>query len=399
MSSRALWGLAGLLVGLLIAAGPAVAQPPPSNLCAGLTGDAYTRCLYAELDDRLRAVERPPAPTSTPRPSGSPSATPRPTPTVSVTVRPSVPPARSGVGAMVFTDRGNPTNTEKDIAALREAGATWIRMDIPKGAAGSVRGGRWQPDVGAMNFYDQAAEWADAAGLQIALVMADFDNDAAWTDDQHRGFLSQYTEHVASRLGDDVDLWQVYNEHDGRDYRTFAPTNATPTYLNRLRLTLEAARTGLRKHSSAPLTTTPFGYPVDDSRYDKWVTFFDGIGSSIDVIGVHAYPERSPVVISRVPQYIRQLRARYGKPVAVLEFGLPEVSGYGPPAEIGKAVVAQISAIMTADPFCATLYQLRDRGPTGSTDGEQVFGILRNDFTRKPYYGPVSAELKRWRDR
>ena len=153
------------------------------------------------------------------------------------------------------------------------------------------------------------------------------------------------------------------------------PSTLTSAYMERLRLALVQARTSLRRYSTAPLTTTAFGYPVNQARYDKWRTFFDGVGSSLDVIAIHAYPERSATVIGLVPTYVRQLKQRYGKPVAVLEFGLPNVSGYGTPTQVGQSVVDQIRAVMSAEPFCAALYQLRDRG-TNTDDGEQMFGVL-----------------------
>lgn len=70
------------MVGLLLAiTGPAVAQPPNPDLCADLTGDALTRCLYSALDDRVRALEPTPSPTPTPTPTPSETATPTPTQT------------------------------------------------------------------------------------------------------------------------------------------------------------------------------------------------------------------------------------------------------------------------------------------------------------------------------
>ena len=114
------------------------------------------------------------------------------------------------------------------------------------------------------------------------------------------------------------------------------------------------------------------------------------------MIAIHAYPERSATVIGLVPTYVRQLKQRYGKPVAVLEFGLPNVSGYGTPTQVGQAVVDQIRAVMSAEPFCAALYQLRDRG-TNTNDGEQMFGVLNTDWSRKSYYDAVVVEVKRWR--
>ncbi len=375
------------IVGLLV---PVYAAPPRDGLCSGLTGDALTRCLYSELDDRLRSLGS--TPTASATPTQTPTPTPRPTPTTS----PTVAPVAGNLGMMVFLNPAEPAAFDRDLAALVETGSRWIRMGIPEGQAGSVTGDRWTPNTANMNYFESTVDKADQAGLRIVLVLANALNNNAWTDEQHRTYLGQYVEHVSSRVGSQVDLWQVYNEHDGRDFRSYAPVTLTSAYMERLRLALVQARTSLRRYSTAPLTTTAFGYPVNQARYDKWRTFFDGIGSALDVIAIHAYPERSATVIGLVPTYVRQLKQRYGKPVAVLEFGLPNVSGYGTPTQVGQAVVDQIRAVMSAEPFCAALYQLRDRG-TNTNDGEQMFGVLNTDWSRKSYYDAVVVEVKRWR--
>jgi hypothetical protein len=298
-----------------------------------------------------------------------------------------------GVGMMVFVQQATWARDLKETVA---SGATWIRMDIPIGVYGSVSNGVFTPNQAQVDFYRSAAQQADAAGLKIVLVMAAAYNSDSWSEAQFRDYNGQYWKAVSQNIGQYVDLWQIFNEHDGRDYRNQARISLTAAYLTRFRDTLASARTAVRKYSSAPLTTTPFGYPVDEARYTRWQTFFDGIGPSLDVIGVHAYPEKSAKVIGRVPAYINRLKARYDKPVAVLEFGLPSVAGYGNSAEVGKAIANEINAIMGAAPMTATLYQLRDRG-TDSNNGEMVFGILRDDFSKKDYYDTVVTEVKRWR--
>jgi hypothetical protein len=298
-----------------------------------------------------------------------------------------------GVGMMVFVQQAT---WARDLEETVASGATWIRMDIPIGVYGSVSNGVFTPNQAKADFYRSAAQQADAAGLKIVLVMAAAYNSDSWSEAQFRDYNGQYWKAVSKNIGQYVDLWQIFNEHDGRDYRNHAPISLTAAYLTRFRDTLASARTAVRTYSSAPLTTTPYGYPVDEARYTRWQTFFDGIGPSLDVIGVHAYPEKSAEVIGRVPMYIKRLKGRYDKPVAVLEFGLPSVAGYGTSAEVGKAIAHEINAIMGAAPMTATLYQLRDRG-TDTNNGEMVFGILRDDFSKKDYYDTVVAEMKRWR--
>lgn len=295
-------------------------------------------------------------------------------------------------GMMVFT---NTATFQRDLDELVATGAKWIRMDIPAGQAGYLSGTTVMPHTANLQFYVDACQKAKAAGLKIALVMGDksFQN-TAWSDQQFREINGSYCKLVSQHIGQYVDLWQIWNEHDGRDFRTFAAITPNATYLTRFRDCLAYCRDRLREHSTAPVTTTPFGYPVNQARYDRWVLFFDGIGSALDVIGVHAYPEKAASTIGLVPQYMNQLKTRYGKPVALLEFGLPMVSGYGTETQVGLAIVDQVNAAMSAQPLCATLYQLRDRGQASSTNGEDVFGVVRNDWTRKSYYPAVVNTVK-----
>ena len=309
-------------------------------------------------------------------------------------------PSKGNLGMMVFLDPTQPGEFTKDLAAVKETGSTWIRMGIPSWSAGGVVGGQFVPNTANMDYFTSCARQAREAGLKVVLIMADAHNNNTWTEEQFRQYNSQYWEHVSYRLGQYVDLWQVFNEHDGRDYRNHNALGGSGSwfpagYLERMRLALATANTSVHKYSSAPLTTTPFGYPVNQPRYDRWVTFFDGVGSSLDVIGLHMYPEKNQAIINLAPTYMNQLKARYNKPIAVLEFGLPAVSGYGSETEVGDAVVRQIQAIMSANPYAATLYQLRDRG-TNANDGEQMFGILRNDWSKKSYYTAVVDEVKQW---
>jgi hypothetical protein len=79
------------LAGLVLAtAVPSLAAPPRPGLCSGLAGDGLTRCLYSDLDDRLRALETPSTPTPTPTsttPRPSTTSTPTPTPTSTPSTR------------------------------------------------------------------------------------------------------------------------------------------------------------------------------------------------------------------------------------------------------------------------------------------------------------------------
>lgn len=300
------------------------------------------------------------------------------------------------VGVYVVVNHAEPSHFERDLQQVLASGSTWIRMGMPSWVAGRIHNGTFVPNEERVDFYVDAVRKARAEGLKVAFIQANALNRDSWTDVQFLAYNSQYWRYIAMRFGPYVDLWQVFNEHDASDFRNhrrLSTSGELPAgYLTRLRTALMTARTALREHSAAPMTSPPLGYPINEDRYSRWVTFFDAVTPALDVISVHAYPGNSQRSIDLVTTYLHRLKERYGKPVAVTEFGVPSVRSSGTNAEIGTAIARQIEAIAAADPLCAIVYQLRDRG-VNSSDSEQMFGLVRHDFTRKPYFQTVAREI------
>lgn len=299
---------------------------------------------------------------------------------------------QSGVGMMVFVAQ---STWAQDLAETVATGAGWIRMDIPIGPYGNLTGSVFTPDTTQAAFYNQACQQAKAAGLKICLDIGAL-YPVSGSEATYNTNNAAYLRSISQNIGQYVDLWQVFNENDGSDYRTQTGITMDQPYLDRFAVAMASARTALQQYSTAPVTTNPFGYPVDEARYTRWQTFYDTVGASCDVIGVDAYPEKSATNISNIPLFLNRFKARYGKPVAVLEFGLPSVASYGTYTEVGQTIVDQIAAVMSADPLCAALYEVRDRG-TDTTDGEDMFGLMDINFNHKSYYGAVQTEVLSWR--
>lgn len=300
------------------------------------------------------------------------------------------------LGAMVFV---NESSWAQDLAETVAAGFTWIRMDIPNGSYGTLNtsNGTFTRNTARSNFYKQACQQAKAAGLRICMDMAAFNNDNSWSDATYAQYNANVVQAVSQDIGQYVDLWQFFNEHDGNDFRTQQGSPRNAAYFARLRDALAVLRSAAREYSSAPVTTTTFGYPINQARYDIWQSFWDVVSPAADIIGVHGYPEGNQTTINLLATYMTNLKNRYSKPVCILEFGVPKVSGYGTPTQVGDAIVRQIAAIMSVNPVCAALYQLRDRGTNpNDTNGEMVFGILENNYVKKSYYNAVVAEVQKW---
>lgn len=325
------------------------------------------------------------APTSAPPTTG---------PSAQTSSAPSFAPA---VGVYVVTDHTDREGFERDLKEVVASGSTWIRMGIPSWVAGRIHEGEFEPNEKRIKFYVDAVKMAKAADLKIVFIQANALNSDSWSDREFLEYNSQYWEYISLRFGRYVDLWQVFNEHDASDFRNHRAIRTSGDfpdgYLARLRSALMTARKALRTHSDAPMTSPPLGYPINADRYVRWETFFDAVSPALDVISVHAYPGSSTESIDLLADYLKRLKERYDKPIAVTEFGVPSVRRSGTDDAIGTTIARQIKAIASVDPLCAIVYQLRDRG-SDSGDSEQMFGLVRADFSRKPYFKTVADQIK-----
>lgn len=299
-------------------------------------------------------------------------------------------------GFMVFLGGGK-DGVDKDVAGIVAAGGTWARLGMYDSGS-FTSAGVFQPNETVWAHFEYACKTAKSAGLRVlwdaadTLRISNSLSNADWIRWQ-----SSMWEYMAKRLGAYVDAWQVFNEHDGRDIRTFAATdNTTGANAAFFRAALEGARNAIRKHSAAPVGTTTFGYPMNEDRYQRWVRFHDAVSPQMDYVGIHAYPEFSPAILAT---FIQRLSDRYRKPVAVLEFGVPDAGGYGTPPDylrVGDGIVAQNDALLSVKDrlLCATLYSLRNRVQGGT--GEGGFGILDANWSKKAYWPRVVASIRRW---
>ena len=299
-------------------------------------------------------------------------------------------------GFMVFLGEGT-AGVDKDVAGIVEAGGTWARLGMYDSGS-FTSAGVFQPNETVWSLFEYACKKARAAGLKVLWDAADtLRISNSLTNAQWITWQSSMWRYMARRLGPWVDAWQIFNEHDGRDLRTFAATdNTTGTNAAFFRQALEAARNAIREHSSAPVGTTTFGYPMDEARIQRWFRFHDAVSPNMDYIGIHAYPEFNGPILT---QFVQRLWDRYKKPIAVLEFGVPDAGGYGTAPHylrVGDGIVIQNDALLAVKDklLCATLFSLRNRVQGGT--GEGGFGILDNNWAKKAYWARVVQSIRRW---
>lgn len=272
---------------------------------------------------------------------------------------------------------------DRQIATVSGAGGKWVRFGASyyKVVQSLGPGSELTFDEDVLSVMDRALDKADNAGLNVAFITAD-----GWADDSsreaYRKVMSTYWGELADRFADRVDIWQVYNEPNGRDYVSWdAEVPIDDAYLRKLASDIGLARAVIRQRNSAVLVTTnSMGYPMDDAVYAEWQRVFDILGDSVDAIAVSTYPRFDEAVIAELPGELNDLGDSFGKPVIVAEVGLQtcdtcEVTE----AEQGTYVAKTVDSIASADVLATFVYELQDSG----TDGEGTFGTLRKDGTPK----------------
>jgi len=314
-----------------------------------------------------------------------------------VTQPPVTPPTGGNkYGFMVFLGNGN-DGVDKDIAGIVAAGGGWARLGMYNSGSFTAAG-VFQPTVATWETFKYAAKKARSSGLKVLWDAADtLRISNSLTNAQWIAWQSSMWRYMAKELGPWVDAWQVFNEHDVRDIRTFAPVNTlTDANLAFFRDALQGARNAIREHSQAPVGTTVFGYPMNEERIQRWFRFHDVVSAQMDFIGIHAYPEfNGPILTS----FVQRTYDRYKKPIAVLEFGVPDAGGYGTAPQylrVGDGIVIQNDALLAVKDklLCATLFSLRNRVQGGT--GEGGFGILDNNWARKAYWQKVVDSIAKW---
>lgn len=300
-------------------------------------------------------------------------------------------------GYLVPAPGANPDlrDFERDLRAVREGGGGWVRLAV---RAYDVvedwdRDGAIAFDEQALDTVDRALDLARAAHLRVYLVTADSVPEDV-LQSSGRTFLATMTEYwrvLAERLGDRVEVWQVFNEADGMHIRTGQSLGQIPptSYLKELAAVLTRARRAIR--SAAPgveVTTTAGGYPVDDAMEQRWARFFGVVGPRLDVVGVDLYPQTDQARIDALGERLERLHRLVHKPVVVAELGLQTCAGCFSEEEQGAGLSSALTALRTAPVREVLLYELRD------SDQDQ-FGVLHADWSPKSGAGRISEALRR----
>jgi hypothetical protein len=306
-----------------------------------------------------------------------------------------------GIGFTVVARVGEEDAYSRDLRELQETGARWVRVGIQAWDLGGWFGERWYWNEDSIRFFSGCISQARSAGLKVSLTLAAMADADEWTLDQYlvvnRLYWSRCA-HLAADAGG-VDLVQVYNEHDTRDFRSQRPLPEGPSspYLHDLAAALSSARAEFRSVLPQVPTTTSVGSPVlDETAARRWMEFFDVVAPAVDVLGLNCYPGDSVDRINELPNRLAGFRERYSKPIAITEIGIPtEAGGVVSPETAQRVLPMMLRRAVEAKPLAVLVYQLRNTG-VDARDPEQNFGILAADGARRATYDAVAGAVRRY---
>lgn len=317
---------------------------------------------------------------------------------ISARVNPSAP--TTGFGFLVPLPGGRPGQTldtfKKDVDGLAAAGQTWLRTGLPNwllaptGSASSVRFDAAQ--VAALN---TALDYARSKGLKTFVYVGMPDWAGGFSHADYAAATKLYWGGLASRVGQRIDVWQLFNEADTTSYQNYAPVSAEVDYLRRMRDLIASGRTAVRAHApSARITTNLSGWPMNDAREAEWNRVLDVLAPALDVVSLDIYTGDNATEAFKLTARIDRIEARYRKQVAVAEFGL-QTQGWTEQDQL-TYMPAMVTAIKAAEPMAVIAYEYRDSGPGQEYQG---FGIVRNDRSAKVATSTVLAAMQpqsRW---
>jgi hypothetical protein len=269
-------------------------------------------------------------------------------------------------------------------AAIKAAGFSFVRLGV------------WVNAMQSENYRRQVASAfiaAHSAGLPVLLTMrstiplAQTSSNRAAFEGQLRVSADQLVRTVSQLIhdyGTDVLALELWNEPD---LPTYWPTGhvetAFPIYMN-------AVCAGVRK-LHAPFPVIGFGFskpPVAGTLVDQLLrSAYSTSTHCLDAVSYHAYGMSA----RQIQQASRDIRARYGVPALITEWGVSSGSTEGLDGQ-----ATRIGALLTGRNALETplisIYEWQDTA-NGKDVRERNFGLVNVSGEPKPALGAASTAL------
>jgi len=298
------------------------------------------------------------------------------------------------VGACTHFSQGKGM-VELNIDSIKGAGIDAIRDEVGWGSIEREKGKLLMPER-----FDTYVRRASARGLEVLLIL-DYanrfydDGDRPRSSEAIEGFC-RYAEFVARHFGDDVGLYEVWNEWDigigmPEPYRK---GGSPEDYIKLLKAVYP------RIKAAHPEAIVMAGGSTSGGVKKGWLEGIVELGALdyCDAVSIHSYnyndkfPERGPEACSAWMTDVRAMLARYNDgadvPFYVTEMGWPtHITNGGTDPELSASYLARLYLLARTSSSFQGLwwYDFQDDGWSPKYN-EDNFGLVRPDLTPKPGY-------------
>ncbi|UCD51194.1 MAG: cellulase family glycosylhydrolase [Phycisphaerales bacterium] len=298
------------------------------------------------------------------------------------------------VGACTHFSQGKGI-VELNIDSIKGAGIDAIRDEVGWGSIEREKGQLVMPER-----FDKYVRQAAAQGLHVLLIL-DYanrfydDGDRPRSPEAIEGFC-RYAEFVVRHFGDDVRLYEVWNEWDiGIGLPERHRKGGSPADYVKL---LKAVYPRIK--AAYPDAIVMAGGSTSGGVKRGWLEGIVKLGAldHCDAISIHSYnyndkfPQRGPEACSAWMTDVQAMLARYNDgadvPFYVTEMGWPtHVTKGGTDPELSASYLARLYLLARTSPAFKGLwwYDFQDDGWNPKYN-EDNFGLVRPDLTPKPAY-------------
>lgn len=332
---------------------------------------------------------------------------PSPVPTAAPVPAPTCNSVSFGIAAGAPLNGLSQNDLDRELAAVKNAGATWIRFDIDWSVV--------EPTKGQQNWSstDRVVERARLQGLSLLGIVT---YTPAWARVRGGGnshgypadpaVFAKFAQQAAQRYSNKINTWEIWNEPNlTQFFRPKPNVNVYTALLKAASASIKAVQPGAKILNGGLAPAVDNGSDISPVTYLQRM-YAAGAKSSFDAFSIHPYswpalPSDASTKNWNTFYRIRLMRDTMvqngdsGKKVWATEFGAP--TGSAP-----TSVSPQLQADIIADGFAQAkslgyiehvfVYSMRDRG-TNPSDIEQNFGLVTVDYTPKPALAAVQQAL------
>lgn len=305
---------------------------------------------------------------------------------------PPVQPHGVGFGGGLYLLRAFHDSQRADsiVELAAEAGIRWSREEFHWEWIEPEQGVQ---DSDTLKRYDRSVDSLRSHDISILGLLA---YDTPWSagvnapaTDAERADYARFAASMVNRYRDSVHYWEVWNEPNG-DH--FWPPECNPQAYAAL---LRTAYAAIKQADPSAMVVGCAASGVD-LNFIRAVLDAGG-GACMDVLSIHPYSGNKSTDVSGERQDIRKLRAllaEYGLtlPIWVTEVGFQTSTNDNgvSEAEQGDMLARSYLTLFAEGIDVVINYDFVDDG-TNPADGEQNFGVLRQDLSPKPAYNALAA--------